>query len=728
MSKLIGRQRFVLPFTPQEPYSRIFDIKKHGGYRMKLHTKKTVFMRYISQFKKYHGPRIRLQNEEKIPLSSSERPGTSTCSYELQPGTSFQSISYVEDQKEQLDPQTSSVMEIENEKSVDNCTEDEEEGYNTENEKKQFKQIGSSKSMAKENTKLKNTEAAICSYIVENNLPISSIEPLIELIKSLPEKAITSQISLAKQKATNVIRNGLRPFFNNKLINELNNHLFSVYIDETTDVSVTKQLAILVSYCHNFITKVDVIDVVDCPDGTAVGLYTQMINTLKENNVPLQNWIGFCSDTTAVMMGQHNSVSQLIKLNYPQVFVSKCSCHMIHLVASKACTKLSNSLEDLCRNVYNHFGRSPKNSAAFKEFQSFHEVKPHKILRACQTRWLSLQACVRRILEQWEPLKSYWRILNYEDPTHANCHTLQTLENPLIKSQMHFVDYALGIFNDFNCMFQADYPKFSELKTQTEELIKTLALNFMNRNYVKQIPANQINPHQTEEHLELKHIYLGVDAICLLTEIEKKEESEIQKIFQSAKLFYIEAIVQIKKRFVFEDVHNDSSFLNPKNAIDLHPTSLYKIAKKYIPSHIAVDLTELDKEWRNQSLLSDMDCNDSIDTVSYWKKIFEKKNVDSRCKFVQLPILVNYFMSLPFSNAAVERLFSDLKNIKTDKRNRLDNETVASILCVKSGLKRTGTTSVQLMKNQLEIPHLKFVQSNASASESKKIRLSMNKI
>lgn len=65
-----------------------------------------------------------------------------------------------------------------------------------------------------ENTKLKNTEAGICSYIVENNLPLS----LIELIKSLPEKAITSQISLAKQKATNVIRNGLRPFFNKNLL------------------------------------------------------------------------------------------------------------------------------------------------------------------------------------------------------------------------------------------------------------------------------------------------------------------------------------------------------------------------------------------------------------------------------------------------------------------------------------------------------------------------------
>lgn len=145
-------------------------------------------------------------------------------------------------------------------------------------------------------------------------------------------------------------------------------------------------------------------------------------------------------------------------------------------------------------------------------------------------------------------------------------------------------------------MFQADYPKFSELKTQTEELIKTLALNFMNRNYVKQTPANHINPYHTEEHLELKRIYLGVDAIHLLTEVENKENSEVQKIFQSAKLFYSEAIVQIKKRFVFEDVHNDSSFLNMKNVNDLHPTSSYEIAKKHIPSHITVDLTELDKE------------------------------------------------------------------------------------------------------------------------------------
>ncbi|KAG5864958.1 hypothetical protein JTB14_027566 [Gonioctena quinquepunctata] len=165
------------------------------------------------------------RNKEKVFVSSSDRLGASRCANtEPQPETSFQSSNFVEEQKEQLYPQTSPDMEVEDEQL---------------------------------------------------------------------RRQSTSQISLGKQKATNVIRNGLRPFFNEKLVSELNQHLFSVYIDETTDVSVKKQLAILVSYCHNFETKVDVIDVVDCPDGTAVALYTQMINTLKENNVPLQNWIGF---------------------------------------------------------------------------------------------------------------------------------------------------------------------------------------------------------------------------------------------------------------------------------------------------------------------------------------------------------------------------------------------------------------------------------------------------
>lgn len=122
-------------------------------------------------------------------------------------------------------------------------------------------------------------------------------------------------------------------------------------------------------------TKVDVVDVVQLLAATSEGMYKAMMNTLIENKLPLNNWAGFCSDTTNVMMGDHQSVSTLIHKNHPGVVIVKCSCHSIHLVASYACKKLSNSLEDLVRTIYNHFKRSAKRTAAFADLQKFCEPK-----------------------------------------------------------------------------------------------------------------------------------------------------------------------------------------------------------------------------------------------------------------------------------------------------------------------------------------------------------------
>ena len=98
----------------------------------------------------------------------------------------------------------------------------------------------------------------------------------------------------------------------------------------------------------------------------------------------------------------------------------KCSCHLIHLVSSYAALKLPKSLEDLCIDVFNHFHRSSKRQAVYKEFRNFFNLEPLKLLGSGQTRWLSLQACVNRILEQFEALKHHFTLVINEDPTHSN--------------------------------------------------------------------------------------------------------------------------------------------------------------------------------------------------------------------------------------------------------------------------------------------------------------------
>ena len=121
------------------------------------------------------------------------------------------------------------------------------------------------------------------------------------------------------------------------------------------------------------------------------------------------------------MFGENLSVSTLLKKDLPHVAAIKCSCHMIHLCASHACLKLSTTLEDLCRNIYSHFSRSTLRQKDFTQFQEFVQAQPHKMLKLSQTRWLSLESCVTRILEQWKALRLYFIafVADGKDPSYT---------------------------------------------------------------------------------------------------------------------------------------------------------------------------------------------------------------------------------------------------------------------------------------------------------------------
>ena len=63
---------------------------------------------------------------------------------------------------------------------------------------------------------------------------------------------------------------------------------------------------------------------------------------------------------------------------------------------------------DLTGNLFWWFHYSPKRVNQLQSFQEWLEVDAHKILKKVDTRWLSLQACTNRILEQYAPLLSYF--------------------------------------------------------------------------------------------------------------------------------------------------------------------------------------------------------------------------------------------------------------------------------------------------------------------------------
>ena len=90
---------------------------------------------------------------------------------------------------------------------------------------------------------------------------------------------------------------------------------FSIIIDETTNISATKELAVVCRYYNK--EKQNIIsqfyDMIPTASGTAESIYKSIVTMFNKDDVPMSNIVGFAADTTNSMFGQHNSVASRLK-------------------------------------------------------------------------------------------------------------------------------------------------------------------------------------------------------------------------------------------------------------------------------------------------------------------------------------------------------------------------------------------------------------------------------
>lgn len=199
-------------------------------------------------------------------------------------------------------------------------------------------------------------------------------------------------------------------------------------MDETTDVSVKKQCECTVLYYDTDFNKFNTtfFDLKESESGNATDLYNCLKHAFTSKNIPIDNLVGFSADTTNVMDGDNHYIFSLLRDSNPNIVCIKCSCHMIHLAASKACLKLRRSTEDLLRNIGSNFSRSSAKQKKLKEFQIFFRVE---ILPPAISRWLSLKECVNRILEWYDVLIH----CVFEDNSLTTEQMLCIFDNPFTK-------------------------------------------------------------------------------------------------------------------------------------------------------------------------------------------------------------------------------------------------------------------------------------------------------
>ncbi|XP_061402105.1 uncharacterized protein LOC133337919, partial [Musca vetustissima] len=168
------------------------------------------------------------------------------------------------------------------------------------------------------------------------NMPFTILDHLNQIIKSgIPDSQITKKFLINRHKAQQIINNTTGPE-NTKFISKFcNENYYSIVIDESTDCTVSKHLAIIIrtfnGKCQDRFLSLEYI-----VESTGKGIADTIIDVLRNCNIPLDKMIGFTADNCSVMMGKNNGVQAILKLSVPNLFVTGCVCHILNLASCAA--------------------------------------------------------------------------------------------------------------------------------------------------------------------------------------------------------------------------------------------------------------------------------------------------------------------------------------------------------------------------------------------------------
>ena len=564
------------------------------------------------------------------------------------------------------------------------------------------------------NRKVNRAKIKLCAMFAEHNLAFLLGDHLIPILKDIcfdiDCREIWERLNLNRLSIQKIIKECIAKSYKMELIEKLRVTKFSIQFDETTDVSQIHNACIVIKYLDFDLRKVvcavwEILPVLDeYGDNHGAGaneLFEKIISSFSRENIPLQNIISFGSDGCSVMMGARNSVVQRFRQMNPNVVIVKCPSHSIHLCAENAMKQLPSDIVKFCSSIHNFFSRSPKRQHALTEFQVFLDMEIHKILRPSSTRWLSLEASVSRIIEQWNALQLYFTHAFLQENIGSAGPILDFLNSKANKCYMLFLNFILPKVNTVNKFFQRNDIIIHKISKVLNLFFKQMCSLFLQQPYVHANNASDIDPQNAQQILDLNLINLGNEANTFLNNNDTPDFDEIQKrnLKQACLQFLQQLRMQIKARFnnLQNNYFDYLGCIAPENALSqnfhINNVDCMQNVIQYFSGLLnnQNDIHSIINEWNEITLYDFPDyLTQNPEISAFWFEIYFFQNETHEFPLRNLAHFILNILVVPHSNVEPERVWSKVKLEKTPLRNKLHLDTVNALLLSSQCIKQTG--------------------------------------
>ncbi|CAF1263221.1 unnamed protein product [Adineta ricciae] len=165
-----------------------------------------------------------------------------------------------------------------------------------------------------------------------------------------------------------------------KVSSMVNGCMYALMADECRDISGHQQLSIVIRFVRDLndrmasstdVVKEYFLGFVPLEAFDAATLAQNIVEFLKQLNIPLQSCICLCFDGASVTSGCHAGVHVHLRKFMPKAVYVHCSAHRLNLVISDTCKAVYYMLDyfSIVVNIYSFFTESGVTNAYFKKAQ-----------------------------------------------------------------------------------------------------------------------------------------------------------------------------------------------------------------------------------------------------------------------------------------------------------------------------------------------------------------------
>lgn len=553
----------------------------------------------------------------------------------------------------------------------------------------------------------------MATLLAEHNIPLAFAKHLNkEIPKIFDDSKVAQRFSFAATKTTCMINGAIAPHFLKETVETIKESPFSLLTDGSNDTGLEKMNPLTVRIFDIRNQKVesrflDMCATTGKDAATAATIFDKINEVLEKHEIPWGNCVGFGVDNTNVNVGTRNSIMTRVKQKNDACYFMGCPCHLLHNIACKASESFSDTtefnLEDICIDVYYYFDKSSKRKSLLDEYAEFCEIDYRQIIKHVNTRWLRVETVVRRNLDMYPALKSYF--LSTSESTTRFKRLKKQFRDPMVEVYHLFYQAVLPTFTVINKFLQREDPCIYAAHEQLHDFVSRLlkeARTWEDVNY-------------TEENVQLndRQLFVGIQTrqtVNRLVNDGSVDERKRDQFYAGVRSFYETAAAEALSKLPLDDEtlkhakfvnfaqREHCSFDDVEFFVTRYPTllslsapELEMMQEEFIEYQLLEHSNIPDSVWEEAKLKDDSDQASAFRMDVIWGYLSSLKLTNGTLKFGRISKVAKIVLVLPHSNAGEERVFSLVRKNKTSSRPSLKVDgTLASLLTIKMSLNQTS--------------------------------------